>query len=288
RQRAGAGHARDRVAAAEAEVSPPRVLVVDDDHALSATLARGLRKRGFDVHAETSGPRAVEAIEAGDFDAVITDLSMSPMDGLELCARARELRPDLPVVVLTAFGSMEAAVKALRIGAYDFLSKPVDLDTAEHALARAVEARRLRGELRRLRAREASRGSFGELVGESPAMQRLFDAIGRVADSSATVLVTGETGVGKELVARALHQHGPRPAGRFVAVNCAALPAALLESELFGHAKGAFTDARGARGGLFLEADGGTLFLDEVGEMPLEMQAKLLRALQELGLHLER
>lgn len=262
-------------------MSPPRVLVVDDDHALSATLARGLRKRGFDVHAETSGPRAVEAIEAGDFDAVITDLSMSPMDGLELCARARELRPDLPVVVLTAFGSMEAAVKALRIGAYDFLSKPVDLDTAEHALARAVEARRLRGELRRLRAREASRGSFGELVGESPAMQRLFDAIGRVADSSATVLVTGETGVGKELVARALHQHGPRPAGRFVAVNCAALPAALLESELFGHAKGAFTDARGARGGLFLEADGGTLFLDEVGEMPLEMQAKLLRALQE-------
>ncbi len=259
----------------------PKILVVDDDAALVATLARGLQKRGFEVSTETSAVRAVEVIAEGELDAVLTDLSMSPMDGLELCARARALRPDLPVIVLTAFGSMESAVKALRIGAYDFLSKPVELDVAEHALVRAVEAKRMRGELRRLRAREAPREAFAELVGESPAMRRLCDTIARIAPSDATVLVTGESGVGKELVARALHQHGARKEGPFVAVNCAALPASLLESELFGHAKGAFTDARGARSGLFIEADSGTLFLDEVGEMPLEMQAKLLRALQE-------
>ncbi len=257
-----------------------RILVVDDDAALAQTLARGLSKRGFEAATETSGPAALERIEREDFDAVLTDLSMRPLTGIELCERSRALRPDLPVIVLTAFGSMESAVAALRSGAYDFLSKPIDLDVAEHALTRAVEARRLRGELRRLReTRDAA--TFPELVGESPAMQKLFDTISRVASSDATVLVTGESGVGKELVARALHRSGPRRDGPFVGVNCAALPASLLESELFGHAKGAFTDARAARTGLFLQADRGTLFLDEVGEMPAEMQAKLLRALQE-------
>ncbi len=258
----------------------PRILVVDDDAPLAQTLTRGLGKRGFDVTTLTSAPSAVELVEREDFDAILTDLAMRPMNGLELCERVRALRPDLPVVVLTAFGSMESAVAALRTGAYDFLSKPIDLDVAEHSLTRAVEARRLRGELRRLR-ESADAAAFPELIGGSPAMQRLFDTIARVASSDATVLITGESGVGKELVARALHRHGPRRDGPFVGVNCAALPATLLESELFGHSKGAFTDARAARTGLFVQADRGTLFLDEVGEMPAEMQAKLLRALQE-------
>jgi DNA-binding NtrC family response regulator len=258
-----------------------RVLLVDDDASLLATLERGLHKRGYDVLSETSALRAVERVEREDFDAVLTDLTMKPIGGLELCERVRQLRPDVPVIVLTGFGTMEAAVAALRSGAYDFLSKPVDIDHAEHALGRAVETRRLRGELRRLRESEASRGAFTELLGESPAMRRLLDTIARVAGSDATVLITSESGVGKELVARALHRHGPRQRGPFVGVNCAALPATLLESELFGHVKGAFTDARASRAGLFVQAHGGTLFLDEVGEMPLEMQAKLLRTLQE-------
>ncbi len=259
-----------------------RLLLVDDDAALAQTLARGLGKRGFDVVSETSAPNALARIEQEEFDAVLTDLQMRPLSGLELCTRARALRPDLPVIVLTAFGSMETAVAALRTGAYDFLSKPVDLDVAAHALMRAVETRRLRGELRRLEEGAASRAAaLDELVGESPAMERLFETIGRVAGSDATVLITGETGVGKELVARALHRSASRRDGPFVAVNCAAVPASLLEGELFGHVKGAFTDARASRGGLLLEADGGTLFLDEIGETPPEMQAKLLRALQE-------
>jgi two-component system response regulator HydG len=262
-------------------VEPSRILVVDDEPAMVQTLARGLGKRGFTVTTETSGTAALEHIEREDFDAVLTDLSMRPIGGIELCERARALRPDLPVIVLTAFGSMETAVAALRSGAYDFLSKPIDLDVAEHALTRAVEARRLRGELRRLREGAASQAAFAELVGDSPAMRRVLDTVARVASSEATVLVTGESGVGKELVARALHRHGPRRDGPFVGINCAALPASLLETELFGHVKGAFTDAKVARTGLFVQADGGTLFLDEVGEMPLEMQPKLLRAIQE-------
>ena len=258
----------------------PRVLVVDDEAAMVETLARGLGRRGFTVRTATTGPLALAQLDEEDFDVVVSDVSMHPMTGLELCERVRAVRPDLPVILLTAFGSMETAVAALRSGAYDFLSKPIDIDLAEHAIRRGVELRRLRGELSRLRL-EGPRAEHGGLVGDSPPMRHLLDTIERVAASDATVLVTGESGVGKELVARALHDRGPRAAGPFVAVNCAALPETLLESELFGHAKGAFTDARSARTGLFVQADSGTLFLDEVGEMPAGMQAKLLRALQE-------
>ncbi|MBX3269202.1 MAG: sigma-54-dependent Fis family transcriptional regulator [Sandaracinaceae bacterium] len=261
-------------------MSPPRVLVVDDQAALSETLARGLTRRGFEVTTASSGPAALASVGEDAFDAVLSDVAMQPMSGLALCEQIRAVRPDLPVILMTAFGSMETAIDALRRGAYDFLQKPVDVDLAAHALRRAVELKELRGELKRLR--EATpRAAPGGLVGESVAMREILDTIGRVAGSDATVLVTGESGVGKELVARALHEASARVSGPFVAVNLAALPDSLLESELFGHAKGAFTDARAARTGLFVQADGGTLFLDEVGEMPAHMQSKLLRALQE-------
>ncbi|MEQ9075536.1 MAG: sigma-54 dependent transcriptional regulator [Sandaracinaceae bacterium] len=257
-----------------------RLLLVDDDEALLTTFERGLKKRGFDVQTARSGLAALEALDAQPVDAVITDVSMRPMTGLELCERIRAGHPHLPVILLTAFGSLETAVEAIRRGAYDFLQKPLDLDLAEHALRRAGELSQLRGELTRLRAESPSKHSAG-LIGDSPAMRRVLDTIARVAPADATVLITGESGVGKELVARALHDQSPRARGAFVAVNVAALPESLLESELFGHAKGAFTDARSARSGLFVQAHGGTLFLDEVGEMPASMQAKLLRALQE-------
>lgn len=257
-----------------------RLLLVDDDEALLTTFERGLKKRGFDVQTARSGLAALEALDAQPVDAVITDVSMRPMTGLELCERIRAGHPHLPVILLTAFGSLETAVEAIRRGAYDFLQKPLDLDLAEHALRRAVELSQLRGELTRLRAESPSKHSAG-LIGDSPAMRRVLDTITRVAPADATVLITGESGVGKELVARALHDQSPRARGSFVAVNVAALPESLLESELFGHAKGAFTDARSARSGLFVQAHGGTLFLDEVGELTLDTQAKLLRILQE-------
>ncbi|MEC7525308.1 MAG: sigma-54 dependent transcriptional regulator [Myxococcota bacterium] len=257
-----------------------RILLVDDDAALLSTFERGLTKRGFEVRTAADGERALALLGEEHHDAVISDVSMRPMGGLELCERVRAAHPDLPVILLTAFGSLETAVEALRRGAYDFLQKPLDLDLAEHALRRAVELRALRGELARLREAGPARARAG-LIGDSPAMRQVQETLARVARADATVLVTGESGVGKELVARALHAQGARASGPFVAVNVAALPESLLESELFGHAKGAFTDARGARAGLFTQAHGGTLFLDEVGEMPASMQAKVLRALQE-------
>ncbi len=258
----------------------PHVLVVDDDRDLCALLALQLQRRGFRVTWRTTAAAALEVVAADELDAVVTDLSMAGMNGLELCERIVSNRPDLPVTVLTAFGTLETAVAAIRAGAYDFIAKPPDLDALAHTLGMAVEQRRLREEVRRLRGEGPPR-RFGELIGESPAMQRVFDLLARVVDADAAVLVTGESGTGKELVARALHRHGRRAAGPFIAVNCAAVPEALLESELFGHVRGAFTDARQARPGLFAQASGGTLFLDEIGDLPLPLQPKLLRALQE-------
>jgi DNA-binding NtrC family response regulator len=213
---------------------------------------------------------------------VVTDLGMREMDGLALTERMVGTQPGVPVIVLTGQGSLEAAVGAIRAGAYDFLLKPVDTKLLALSVARAAAHHRLRQEVERLRAAVGTDvGVRNQLVGESPAMRRVQDLITRVASSNASVLIYGETGTGKELVARAVHQASARKDGAFVAINCAAVPPSLLESELFGHARGAFTDAKASRQGLFLEASGGTLFLDEIGEMPLEMQAKLLRALQE-------
>jgi two-component system response regulator HydG len=258
-----------------------RVLVVDDERDMCELLELGLRKRGFAVTWRTDGEEAFATMSTQDFDAVITDLNMKKMGGIDLCARIVANRPDLPVIVLTAFGSLETAVAAMRAGAYDFVTKPVELDALAMSLRRALDTRALKAEVRRLKQVVADTRRFDEMIGASAAMQKVFALIDQVAETDATVLITGESGTGKEMVARALHKRSKRAAGPFIAINCAAMPESLLESELFGHARGAFTDAKVSRPGLFVQASGGTLFLDEIGEMSISLQPKLLRALQE-------
>jgi two-component system response regulator HydG len=259
----------------------PQILVVDDDRTLCEALAEGLGGRGFDITWRTSAEEALPLATSGDFDVVLTDLNMRGTGGLELCQRIVASRPDLPVMLLTGFGSFDTAVAAIRAGAYDFISKPVKLDVLALALQRAAQHRALREEVKRLRSEVGSGGHLPPLVGESTAMRKVYDLIARVAESDASALVTGESGTGKEVVARALHSRSRRKDGPFVAINCSAVPESLIESELFGHVRGAFTDAKESRQGLFKQADGGTLFLDEIGDMPRALQPKLLRALQE-------
>ena len=242
-----------------------------------------LRQRGFAVDWCTTTTEAfAKAASPPGYDAVVTDLNLRGGTGLDVCKELVAREPNLPVIIITAFGSIESAVQAIRLGAYDFITKPFEFDTLALTLERAVAHRALQLEVTRLRREVAENPPrFAELLGTSPPMQELFRLLHRVADTLTTVLVTGESGVGKELVARALHQESRRKSGPFVAINCGALPETLLESELFGHVKGAFTDARADRAGVFREANGGTLFLDEVGELPIALQPKLLRVLQE-------
>jgi len=256
------------------------LLVVDDDAALCQLVVDGLGREGFEVHSATSPEEALAAIADVDFDAVMVDINMPRMNGLELGRRFLDQRPDLPIIVITAFGSLETAISAIRAGAYDFVTKPFEIDQLVVAAERACQHHQLREEVRRLREVVTAARPFPDILGESAEVRRMCNLIDAAAQTDSTVLVTGESGTGKELVARALHERGPRSAGSFVALNCAAMTDSLLESELFGHARGAFTDAKDARVGLFVKAGAGTLFLDEIGDMPPGMQAKLLRALE--------
>jgi len=258
-----------------------RILVADDDRSMCELLQAGLARRGFEVTWRTDAAEALAVMSEGDFDAIVTDLNMPGTNGLELCERVTANRPDVPVVVITAFGSLDTAVAAIRAGAYDFITKPFEMDVLRLTLNRAVQHHRLRDEVKRLRRAVTESRGFGEILGSSPPMRRVLDLVNRAAESDATALITGESGTGKELIARALHQHSRRHDGPFIAVSCAAMPETLLESELFGHARGAFTDAKTPRTGLLLQASGGTLLLDEIGDMPLGLQPKLLRAIED-------
>jgi two-component system, NtrC family, response regulator AtoC len=257
-----------------------RILIVDDDVFLCRLVVDGLGREGFEVTSATSPDQALSIITGGDFDAVLVDINMPHMNGLELGRRIMDQVPDLPIVVITAFGSLESAISAIRAGAYDFITKPFEIEQLAVAAERACKHRQLQEEVRRLREVVTDVRPFSDILGESSEIRRMFGLVDAAAQTDSTVLITGESGTGKELVARALHQRGPRNAHPFVTINCAAVTDSLLESELFGHARGAFTDARETRAGLFIKAGNGTLFLDEIGDMPLGMQAKLLRAIE--------
>jgi DNA-binding NtrC family response regulator len=258
-----------------------KILVIDDDQALCELLNEDLSRRGHSAKSALRVAEARELLHKEEFDVVLTDLNMPGTSGIDFCAELQNNRPDLPVVIMTAFGSLETATAALRAGAYDFVTKPVDLDLLNITLGRALQHRHLQEKVRLLKDQVRRQQPDDELLGESQALQQVKQQIVRIANLETSVLISGESGTGKELVARALHQQSNRSEGPFVAINCAALPENLLESELFGHVRGAFTDARENRKGLFLEANGGTLLLDEIGEMPLALQPKLLRVLED-------
>lgn len=260
---------------------PERVLIVDDDQSMCKMIEAFLRMRGFESSWHTSAEAAFSALQTEEFDVVVTDLNMPGMSGVDLCERVVANRPDVPVVVITAFGSLETAVAALRAGAYDFVTKPIEMDMLAFATKRAAKHHSLQQEVKKLSEIVEKSTRCEGLIGESAPMRQLFERIRRIADSEISVLICGESGTGKELVARALHTQSRRRGCPFVAVNCAAIPEFLLESELFGHKRGAFTDAKAERKGLFLQANGGTLFLDEISAFPLSLQPKLLRALEE-------
>lgn len=258
-----------------------RVLIVEDDAEMRRLLIDTLTGDEFAAHAVGSAPEALAFLLDNDTDVVVSDIKLPGAGGLDLTAALAQAYPGLPVVLITAFGNMQTAIAGMRAGAYDFINKPFDPDLLIIVLRRAVAHRRVTDQLRRLEQNNRAAADFSTLVGESPIMRELFRLITRFAVSDAPVLVTGESGTGKELVAHALHERGPNASGPFVAVNCAAIPETLLESALFGHEKGAFTDAKHSARGLFVQAHGGTIFLDEIGELPLSLQPKLLRALQE-------
>jgi two-component system response regulator HydG len=258
----------------------PRVLVVDDELSMAETLADGLIERGYDAVPVGSSRQAAKMLEDRSFVALVTDLRMPELDGLELLATSRRLAPERPVIVMTAYSALDTAIESIRRGAYHYATKPFKLDEIALFLGRALDEVGLRRETTSLKRALRERYALANLVGESAAMREVADLVERVADASVPVLLLGETGTGKGLVARAIHAQGSRASAPFVSVNCAAIPEALLESELFGHAKGAFTGATNARAGLFADADGGTLFLDEIGEMSAALQAKLLHVLE--------
>ena len=260
-----------------------RLLVVDDEDETAQLLRDVLTRRGFRAESVSSGAACLDYLRNHPVDVVVIDVQMPGMSGIELCEQLYVRFPDVAPIVLTGYGRLDTAIAAIRAGAYDFLTKPATGDVLQLAIERALEHFALQREVKRLASSEGpSDGPIEGLIGESVAIRQLGQVIRRVADSDASVLITGESGTGKEIVARALHQLSPaRREHPFVAINCGAMPASLLESELFGHVRGAFTDAKSSRPGLFVQAGAGTILLDEIGEMPLDMQAKLLRVLQE-------
>lgn len=258
-----------------------KVAILDDDADMRDLLVEQLHSEGYAAQATGQPNEAVDLVLSGDADVLLTDLRMPGPSGIDICQHVHDARPDVPVIVMTAFGTVDSAVNAIRAGAHDFLSKPFELEQLLLRLERAFEHRHLTDEVRRLRRVTGDVPGFEGMIGTSTPMQRLYDLIERVGRAEVSVLILGESGTGKELVARALHQVSRRRSGPFVPLNCAAVPEALLESELFGHARGAFTDARTERKGLLREADQGTVFLDEIGDLSGPLQPKLLRALQE-------
>src|SRR6185369_16000466 len=255
-----------------------RILIADDEDSLRWVLEKGFRGAGYQVTAVKDGTAAFAQIETGPFDLILLDVRKPGMDGLTLLKRTRELRPDAQIVIMTAHGTMETAIQAMQQGAYDYLAKPFDLDEALLLAERAMTAQRLTQEVSSLRTGLKEVWEFGALVGRHPTMQEVYKAIGRIAASDVSVLLRGESGTGKEVVARALHHYSRRAGRPFVGISAAAIPVTLLESELFGHEKGAFTDAKDRRLGKLELAHSGTVFFDEIGDMPPELQVKLLRA----------
>ena len=259
-----------------------RVLVVDDEQSMRELLAIMLRQAGYEVTVADGGEAAVETLSKGEsFDLVVTDLRMRKVDGLAVLKAAKEFSPRTVVLVVTAFASTETAVEAMKLGAYDYVTKPFKLDELKLTVRNALERRRLQDENQALKRQLRRERGFENFVGRSPKMLDVFETIRKTADSGSTVMITGESGTGKELVAQALHWESNRRSGPFVSVNCGAVPETLMESELFGHVKGAFTGAVASTEGLFAAAAGGTLFLDEITEIPQTVQVKLLRAIQE-------
>jgi len=263
-----------------ADGAPVRVLIVDDDEGHAEALADGLETENCVCRIATAGKLGIELMAEATFDAVLTDLVMHDVNGLQVLEEATRLQPEAVVLLITGHASVETAVDAMRLGAADYLTKPVRISELRTRLARALETGRLRRANKELRKQLDKRYGFEGIIGQSSAMQRVFDVLQQVSATHATVLVLGESGTGKELVARGIHVNSPRKERPFMAVNCAALSQGLIESELFGHVKGAFTGALTSKEGMLVYADGGTLFLDEVGDMPLETQAKLLRVLE--------
>jgi two-component system response regulator AtoC len=259
-----------------------KALVVEDERKIRRILGTLLERMGIDAVAAEGGSEALERFESERIDLVLTDLKMPGLGGIELLRELRARDADVPVIVLTAHGTVETAVEAMKLGAVDFLLKPLDVDAIEVIIRRALDLSRYQSENRYFHEREeVAPAAFESLVGSSAAMRQVYELVRRIAPTRSAVLVTGQTGTGKELVARAIHNLSPRRERLFVPLNCAAIPAELLESELFGHSRGAFTGAESQRVGKFEVADGGTLFLDEIGDMPYLLQAKLLRVLQE-------
>ncbi len=265
----------------DTETARARLLVVDDEEPQREMLAGILGRAGFDVTTAADGAQALQRLAQESFDLLLTDQRMPNMDGLKLLEQAQRMEPRLPVVLMTAYGTVSTAVAAMKQGAADYLTKPFERDELLLVVGKAIRQRRLEDEVVSLRGVLKERSSLGNIIGASGPMQEVFSLIERVSFADVPVLITGESGTGKELVARAIHERSGRSSGSFVALNCGAVPEGLLESEFFGHERGAFTGAVRAHAGRFEQADGGTLFLDEIGTMRVDMQAKLLRAIQE-------